>query len=105
MLASPVMSATLTRETVARVARLARLALTDDELELFTRQLAGILEYAEQIQTVDTKGIEPMSHAMATESMWREDTVTPSLDRAEVLSMAPDAARDAGVFRVPKVIG
>jgi aspartyl-tRNA(Asn)/glutamyl-tRNA(Gln) amidotransferase subunit C len=105
------MSATLTRETVARVARLARLALTDDELELFTRQLAGILEYAEQIQTVDTKGIEPMSHAMATEtpgtdeSTWREDTVTPSLDRAEVLSMAPDAARDAGVFRVPKVIG
>jgi aspartyl-tRNA(Asn)/glutamyl-tRNA(Gln) amidotransferase subunit C len=105
------MSATLTRETVARVARLARLALTVDELTLFTRQLAGILDYAEQIQAVDTAGIEPMSHAMATdapgavETMWREDTVAPSLDRAEVLGEAPDAARDAGVFRVPKVIG
>jgi aspartyl-tRNA(Asn)/glutamyl-tRNA(Gln) amidotransferase subunit C len=105
------MSATLTRETVARVARLARLALSDDELELFTRQLAGILDYAEQIQAVDTAGIEPMSHAMQADApgtdaaMWRDDTVAPSLDRGEVLGEAPDAARDAGVFRVPKVIG
>jgi aspartyl-tRNA(Asn)/glutamyl-tRNA(Gln) amidotransferase subunit C len=105
MLASPVMSATLTRETVERVARLARLSLTEDELALFTRQLAGILEYAEQIQAVDTAGIEPMSHAIASDTTWREDAVTPSIDRAGALDQAPDADRAAGVFRVPKVIG
>jgi aspartyl-tRNA(Asn)/glutamyl-tRNA(Gln) amidotransferase subunit C len=99
------MSATLTRETVERVARLARLSLTGDELELFTRQLAGILEYAEEIQAVDTTGVEPMSHCIASDTMWREDVVLPALDRAEILSQAPDADRAAGVFRVPKVMG
>ena len=99
------MSATLTRETVERVARLARLSLREDELDLFTRQLAGILDYAEQIQAVDTAGIEPMSHAIASDTTWREDVVTPSIDRAEALGQAPDADRGAGVFRVPKVIG
>ena len=54
MLASPVMSSTLTRETVERVARLARLSLEPAEIDTFTRQLGGILEYAEQIQAVDT---------------------------------------------------
>jgi aspartyl-tRNA(Asn)/glutamyl-tRNA(Gln) amidotransferase subunit C len=105
MLASPVMSATLTRETVERVARLARLSLTEQELELFTRQLADILAYAEQIQAVPTTGIEPMSHAMPSATTWREDVVTPSLNRVDALEAAPDADRAAGVFRVPKVIG
>jgi aspartyl-tRNA(Asn)/glutamyl-tRNA(Gln) amidotransferase subunit C len=105
MLASPVMAETLTRETVERVARLARLELREDELDLFTRQLTDILRYAEQIQTVDTAGIPPMSHALASDTAWRADVVEPSLTRDEALGQAPEADRAAGVFRVPKVIG
>jgi aspartyl-tRNA(Asn)/glutamyl-tRNA(Gln) amidotransferase subunit C len=95
---------TFSREDVERVARLARLALTDDEKALFASQLAGILAYAEQVQRVDTTGIEPTSHALATAASLREDEVAPSLDRALALSAAPDASPGAGLFKVPRVL-
>jgi aspartyl-tRNA(Asn)/glutamyl-tRNA(Gln) amidotransferase subunit C len=90
---------------VERVAALARLELTEEEKSLFTRQLADILAYAEQLQTLDTSGVPPMAHVHANESSERPDEPRPSLSLAEALSNAPDGAHDAGLFRVPRVIG
>jgi len=90
-----------TVETVDRVARLARLSLTDDERNTFARQLDDILAYAESIQALDTDGVEPMSHASGTER-FREDAPAPSLDRELALAEAPDAAD--GLFRAPRIL-
>ena len=87
-----------------RVARLAHLELSDAEVDLFTHQLADILAYARDVQQVDTADVPPTSHALASGPMWREDVPVPSLDRDEVLANAPDARREAGLFRVPKVL-
>jgi aspartyl-tRNA(Asn)/glutamyl-tRNA(Gln) amidotransferase subunit C len=95
----------LTHEDVTRIAELARLALTDDERELFRRQLAEILTYMEQIAAVDTTGVPPTSHVQHERTVLRDDVVKPSLSRDEALANAPDARREAGLFRVPKVIG
>jgi aspartyl-tRNA(Asn)/glutamyl-tRNA(Gln) amidotransferase subunit C len=92
----------VTAATVEHVARLAQLSLTTDERETFARQLDGILAYAETIQSLDTAAVEPMSHATLSE-VFRDDVARPGLERARVLAEAPDA--DAGLFRVPKVIG
>ena len=98
------MPATLNRADVLRIATLARLELTDAEVELFTAQLAGILEYADAIRLVDTTGVPPTSHALAHSSAWRDDVPAGSLDRHDALANAPDAVPDAGLFRVPKVL-
>lgn len=98
------MASKLTREEVLRVARLAHLELSDAEVDLFTHQLADILAYASDVQQVDTADVPPTSHALASGPMWREDVPVPSLDRDEVLANAPDARREAGLFRVPKVL-
>lgn len=99
------MPESFSRTDVERVARLAKLALDAEEEELFERQLADILAYAEQIQRVDTAGIEPTSHAPGSEGAMREDTVRPSLPREEFLAAAPDADVAAGLFKVPRVLG
>jgi aspartyl-tRNA(Asn)/glutamyl-tRNA(Gln) amidotransferase subunit C len=99
------MSDTFSLADVERVARLARLELDAGEKELFARQLAGILEYAEQIQRVDTDGIEPTSHAPGHGAAMRDDTVVPSLPREASLAAAPDADLAAGLFKVPRVMG
>ncbi len=91
-----------TVETVDHVARLARLHLTDAERQLFARQLADILTYAESIQALDTAAVEPMSHAL-TAGTFREDAVSEGLSREVVLEQAPDS-KD-GLFRVPRVLG
>ncbi len=98
------MSNTFSRSDVERVARLARLELTADEKDLFARQLAEILAYAEQIQRVPTDGVEPTSHAGDAGAL-RDDVAVPSLAREESLSAAPDADRSAGLFKVPRVLG
>jgi aspartyl-tRNA(Asn)/glutamyl-tRNA(Gln) amidotransferase subunit C len=90
-----------TVETVDHVARLARLALSDAERETFARQLDEILSYAESIQTLDTAGVEPMSHAASTES-FRDDTPQPGLTRDTAVASAPDPAE--GLFRVPRIL-
>jgi aspartyl-tRNA(Asn)/glutamyl-tRNA(Gln) amidotransferase subunit C len=95
----------LTRVEVERIARLAHLALTEAEIEMFTRQLGDILHYAQQIQAIDTSGVPPTSHVLAGAPIERTDEVLPGLDRDVVLSAAPDGAREAGFFRVPRVIG
>jgi aspartyl-tRNA(Asn)/glutamyl-tRNA(Gln) amidotransferase subunit C len=97
-------STTLTIEDVERIARLANLELTREEKALFTRQLADILAYAEQVQGVDTTGVEATAHVNAHD-IERADELKPSLDVAEAIANAPDGAPEAGLFRVPRVIG
>ncbi len=98
------MASKLTRDDVLRVARLAHLDLTDADVDLFTQQLADILAYAGEVQKIDTADVPPTSHALASGPMWRDDAPVPSLDRHEALANAPDARREAGLFRVPKVL-
>ena len=99
------MAAGFTREQVAHVAMLARLELTDAEIDLFARQLGDILEYANQVQQIDTTGVPPTASVAASHAADREDEVTPSLDRNAALANAPDPAASAGLFKVPRVIG
>ena len=94
----------LTRADVRRIAALARLEISEAELDVFARQLTSILEYADSLQSVDTAGVPPYAGSLA-EDQWREDTPVPSLSRADALSNAPNGDLDAGTFTVPKVIG
>ncbi len=99
------MSTTLTVADVERIAALAQLELTDHEKQLFTRQLADILAYAEQVQAIDTSGVAATAHVNSAQRSEREDTPRPSLSVEDAIANAPDAATDAGLFRVPRVIG
>ncbi len=99
------MATPLTIADVERIAALAQLELTDDEKQLFTRQLADILAYAEQVQAIDTSGVPATAHVHAGQRTEREDEPRPSLPVGDALSNAPDAAPAAGLFRVPRVIG
>ena len=98
------MSTTLTIQDVERIATLANLELTREEKQLFTKQLADILAYAEQVQRVDTTGVEATAHVNA-HGVERADEPKPSLDVRDAIANAPDAAPEAGLFRVPRVIG
>jgi aspartyl-tRNA(Asn)/glutamyl-tRNA(Gln) amidotransferase subunit C len=93
----------LTSADVAHVARLARLDLTDEEIETFTGQLAAVLDHAADVEALDTAGVPPTSHPLALANVLRADIPRPSLPRDEVLAMAP-AAED-GRFRVPRILG
>ena len=97
------MPSSLSRADVLRIAELARLELTADEVELFTRQLAGILDYVEQIRVLDTTGVAPTSHVM-NQPVERDDVPVPPLDRSQALANAPDSASEAGLFKVPRVM-
>jgi aspartyl-tRNA(Asn)/glutamyl-tRNA(Gln) amidotransferase subunit C len=93
------------RAQVEAVAALANLELSDSEIELFARQLGDILDYADQVQKIDTTGVPPTASVVTRHSADRADHVVASLDRAEALSNAPDASIQAGLFKVPRVIG
>ena len=95
----------LTRSDVDRIATLARMELSDTEKDLFVQQLSHVLEYAEQIQRIDTTGVEPTSQVLSRMPADRPDAPVPSLSNTEALSNAPDAAVRQGLFRVPRVIG
>ena len=105
MIASPIMSPVLTAADVERIAALAQLELTTDEKQLFTRQLADIVAYAQQVQALDTSGVAATAHVYIDEPTERNDAPRPCLPIDEVLANAPDAAVEAGLFRVPRVIG
>jgi len=92
----------LERKDVEHVARLARLHLSDEELELYTRQLGDILGYVEQLNEADVAGVKPLAHGAHGGNVFREDRVRPSLARETALEGAPDS--DGWHFRVPKVI-
>jgi aspartyl-tRNA(Asn)/glutamyl-tRNA(Gln) amidotransferase subunit C len=99
------MSTPLSLADVERVAALAHLELTEDEKHLFARQLAEILAYAEQVQAIDTSGVPATAHVLARHGAEREDAPKPSLSVADALANAPDAEAEAGLFKVPRVIG
>lgn len=94
----------LTRQDVERIAELARLELTPEEVDTFTPQLAEILGYVEQISALDTSGVAATSHAISR-PVERDDEPRPTLSRRDALANAPDAARETGLFKVPRVIG
>jgi aspartyl-tRNA(Asn)/glutamyl-tRNA(Gln) amidotransferase subunit C len=93
----------LTHKDVEHVAKLACLELTQAETEKYTRQLAAILEYAGQLNELDTTDVEPTAHVLPLKNVLREDQVKSSLPREEVLANAPDPFK--GCFRVPKILG
>ena len=92
----------ITKEEVEHVALLARLKFNENEIERFTTQMNGILEYMEKLAELDTGQVEPTFHAVAQINVFREDQVQPSISRELSLSNAPDG--DRGFFRVPKII-
>jgi aspartyl-tRNA(Asn)/glutamyl-tRNA(Gln) amidotransferase subunit C len=92
----------VTPETVRKIARLARIAVTEDEVPGLTEQLNGILGWVEQLGEVDTAGIAPMASVMPGNLRWRDDVVTDGGIPEKVLANAPDAT--SGFFAVPKVI-
>ena len=97
------MTEPLTREDVLHVARLARLELTDEEVDRFTEQLGAVLEHAAGVAALDTSGVPPTAHPLPLENVLRDDVVTPSLDRDEVLAQEP--AAEGGRFKVPPILG
>ena len=96
------MASPLTRAEVERIAELARLSLAPGEAEKFARELTAILQYAADIDSVNTTEVLPTIGIAP--AGWREDEPAPCLPRHAVLDKAPDANRDAGLFRVPKVL-
>src|SRR3954451_3815851 len=92
----------ITRDDIAHVAQLARLELTDDELDTFTGQLANILDPAADVEALDVSVVPPTSHPYHLANVSRPDVVRPSVDRDEVLAQAPEA--ESGRFRVPTIL-
>jgi aspartyl-tRNA(Asn)/glutamyl-tRNA(Gln) amidotransferase subunit C len=92
----------ISREQVEHVARLARLALTDQELENLTAEMDAILGYVEKLNELDTDHIVPTAHAVPIENAFRQDAVRPSIGAEKALQNAPAAKDDC--FLVPKVI-
>ncbi len=96
------MSERLSPEVVAHVAQLARLDLTDDELALYTGQLAAVLEHAADVEALDLSDVPPTAHPLSLVNVLRADEPRPCLDRDEVLAMAP--AVEDHRFRVPRIM-
>ncbi len=92
----------ITKKDVEHVALLARLALTDEEKELFTKQLGQILEHASKIKQIDTSQVPPTSHIVPLDNVFREDKAGPCLSQDEALANAPD--KEDGAFVVPKIV-
>jgi aspartyl-tRNA(Asn)/glutamyl-tRNA(Gln) amidotransferase subunit C len=92
----------LTLEDVGRIAHLARIHISPEEADRTLAQLNGIFGLIEQMQAVDTTGVEPMAHPLGGMQRLREDAVTESVDRDAHLRNAP--AHEAGLFLVPRVI-
>ncbi|MCA9213467.1 MAG: Asp-tRNA(Asn)/Glu-tRNA(Gln) amidotransferase subunit GatC [Planctomycetales bacterium] len=93
----------LSREDVIKVSLLARLQLSGAETDSMTEQLRSILDYIEQLNELDTEGVEPMAHAADVSNVFADDVLRPSLDRKDALANAPKA--DDECFRVPAVLG
>lgn len=93
----------LSRDEVAHVASLARLRLTEDELDTFTHQLAAVLEHAADVEALDVADVAPTAHPYPLRNVLRPDELGETLDRDEVLSQAP--ASEDGRFRVPTILG
>lgn len=87
---------------IAYVARLARLEMSEEELDRYRSQLGDILEHAARVQALPTEDVPPTAHPLPLENAFRADEIGPCLDRDEVLGQAPD--RDGAFFRVPRIL-
>ena len=90
------------KNTVEYLAKLARIRMTDEEINRMRGELATIISYVSQLNTVGTEVLNESRHILPLENIWREDATAPSLPRNEVLKNAPEKAR--GMFKVPKII-
>lgn len=90
-------------DQVKHVANLARLAITEEEAEKFTKQLAAIITFAEELNELDTENVEPTSHVLDIKNVLREDIPQKGLPREEVLKNAPE--EQDGQFKVPSILG
>lgn len=93
----------ISRQEVEKVALLARLRLSETELETMTSQMGDILGYIELLDELDTDGVEPMAHALDVCDVFRDDVARASLPREQALANSPDA--DEACYRVPAVLG
>ena len=91
----------ITIKDVEHVAKLARLELTEEEKELYTKQLGDVLKYVEQMNEVDTSDVKPMSHAIDFVNVMREDKVVYEQTKEQLMMNAPD--EENGFFKVPKI--
>lgn len=91
----------ITVKDVEHVAKLARLDLTEEEKEKFTKQLGDVLKYVEQMNEVDTTGVKPMAHAFDVVNVMRDDEVVYEQTKEELMANAPD--EENGFFKVPKI--
>lgn len=92
----------ISRADVEHVARLARLWLSESELERMREQLSSILQYIDKLRALDTDSVEPTAHAVPLVNVMRDDEVEPCFPRDEMLANAPDRAGE--FFRVPRII-
>jgi aspartyl-tRNA(Asn)/glutamyl-tRNA(Gln) amidotransferase subunit C len=98
------MATTFAESDIVKIAALARIELTPDEIALFSKQLSDILGYVATLNDVDTTGVAPTSHPVSADAVWRPDETRPGVDRDEILREAPSASVRAGLFKVPKVL-
>jgi aspartyl-tRNA(Asn)/glutamyl-tRNA(Gln) amidotransferase subunit C len=96
------MSNSLSADDVRKVATLARLKLTDAEIELLSTQLSRVLDYVVQLDEVDTENVEPMAHAVERTNVFRDDEPRASLDAADALANAPKT--DGRFYLVPPIL-
>jgi aspartyl-tRNA(Asn)/glutamyl-tRNA(Gln) amidotransferase subunit C len=92
----------ITRQQVEHVARLARLGLSDEEMERMRAQLDAILTYIDKLNELDTSQVTPTSHVIPMTNIFREDVASPSLSQDQALANAPD--RQEAFFRVPRIL-
>ncbi|NLH17163.1 MAG: Asp-tRNA(Asn)/Glu-tRNA(Gln) amidotransferase subunit GatC [Phycisphaerae bacterium] len=95
------MAGTIDEAQVRKVAKLARLELTDEEVKRFSRDLAAILEYIQKLNELNTDGVEPLAHCLPITNVLRDDIVRPSLGAEATLANAPDRYED--YFKVPSI--
>lgn len=93
----------ISRDEVAHLARLSRLALTDAELDEFAGQIDGIINHVQDVQEVAAADVEPMSHPSSLSGVMREDVVKPTLTAEQALDQAPSV--EDGRFEVPQILG
>ena len=96
------MAKKIDQEQVKKVAKLARLELTETEVEEFTGQLSAILDYMEKMNELDTANVEPLAHCLPVSNVFREDRAKESLGTEKTLANAPQ--RDGEFFKVPKIL-
>lgn len=96
------MTEPLSADDVRKVAELARLKLTPEELQTYSAQLSKLLEYVDVLNEVDTEGVEPMAHAVEQVNIFRDDVVLPSLPREDALANAPRT--NGRTFLVPQIL-